>query len=72
MGSSQISGGLHTSIGVAKEGTVSERNGDKSRFGRERKRKIYERKRIRDLRKALENNATTKQKLVLKQTCGTL
>ena len=52
MGSSQISGGLHTSIGVAKEGTVSERNGDKSRFGRERKRKIYERKRIRDLRKA--------------------
>jgi hypothetical protein len=36
---------------------VSERNGDKSRFGRERKRKIHERKRIRDLRKALENNA---------------
>jgi hypothetical protein len=36
---------------------VSERNGDKARFGRERKRKIHERKRIRDLRKALENNA---------------
>ena len=36
---------------------MSERNGDKSRFGRERKRKIYERKRIRDLRKALENKA---------------
>jgi len=37
---------------------VSERNGDKSRFGRERKRKIHERRRIRELRKALENNAT--------------
>ena len=37
---------------------MSERNGDKARFGRERKRKILERKRIRDLRKALENNAT--------------
>ena len=38
---------------------MSERNGDKARFGRERKRRIHERKRIRDLRKALENNATT-------------
>jgi hypothetical protein len=37
---------------------VSERNADKARFGRERKRKILERKRIRELRKALENNAT--------------
>jgi hypothetical protein len=37
---------------------VSERNGDKARFGRERKRKIHERKRIRELRKALETNAT--------------
>jgi hypothetical protein len=36
---------------------VSERSGDKSRFGRERKRKIHERERIRELRKALENNA---------------
>ena len=37
---------------------MSERNGDKARFGRERKRKILERKRIRELRGALENNAT--------------
>jgi len=37
---------------------MSVRNGDKARFGRERRRKIYERKRIRELRKALENNAT--------------
>lgn len=37
---------------------MSERNGDKARFGRERKRKILERKRIRELRKALENNPT--------------
>jgi hypothetical protein len=37
---------------------VSGRNGDKSRFGRLRKRKILERKRIRELWKALENNAT--------------
>jgi hypothetical protein len=37
---------------------VSERNGDKARFGRERKRKTLQRKRIRELRKALENNAT--------------
>jgi hypothetical protein len=35
---------------------MSKRNGDKARFGRERKRKIYERKRIRELRKALEND----------------
>jgi hypothetical protein len=34
---------------------VSERNGDKARFGRERKRKILERKRIRELRKWLED-----------------
>jgi hypothetical protein len=35
---------------------VSERNGDKARFGRERKRRILERKRIRELRKWLEDN----------------
>ena len=35
---------------------MSERNGDKARFGGERKRKIHERKRIRELRKALEKN----------------
>ncbi len=33
---------------------MSERNGDKARFGRLRKRKILERKRTRELRKALE------------------
>ena len=37
---------------------MSERNGDKSRFGRERKRKIQERKRIREFQKALEDDAT--------------
>jgi len=36
---------------------MSVRNGDKARFGRERKRRISERQRIRELRKALENNA---------------
>jgi len=35
---------------------MSKRNGDKARFGRERKRKILERKRIRELRLALQNN----------------
>ncbi len=37
---------------------MSEKNGDKARFGRERKRKIYERKRIRELRKTLANSPT--------------
>jgi len=36
------------------EGTVSERNGDKARFGRERKRRILRRESIRGFRKALE------------------
>jgi hypothetical protein len=34
---------------------MSERNGDKARFGRERKQKILRRKRIREFRIALEN-----------------
>ena len=33
---------------------MSERTGDKARFGRERQRKILRRMRIRELRKALE------------------
>ncbi len=33
---------------------MSERNGDKARFGRLRKRRTLERKRIRELREALE------------------
>jgi hypothetical protein len=33
---------------------MSERNGDKARFGRERQRKLLRRKRTRILRKALE------------------
>ncbi len=33
---------------------MSERNGDKARFGRERRRKILRRKLTRELRKALE------------------
>jgi len=39
-------------MGLTKEETVSERNGDKARFGRERRRKILRRKRTRELRKA--------------------
>jgi hypothetical protein len=35
---------------------MSERNGDKARFGRERKRKILDRKRIREFRAALEHD----------------
>jgi hypothetical protein len=34
---------------------MSERNGDKARFGRERKRKIHYRKRVREVRLALAN-----------------
>jgi len=33
---------------------MSERNGDKARFGRLRKQKVLLRKRVRELRKALE------------------
>ncbi len=39
---------------LAREVTVSERNGDKARFGRERRGKILRRKRTEELRKALE------------------
>ena len=46
---------------------MSERNGDKARFGRERKRKILERKRIRELRKALENKAPRTEVVESKQ-----
>jgi hypothetical protein len=45
---------LNLSIGLTREGTVSEKNGDKARFGRERQRKILRRKRTGELRKALE------------------
>jgi hypothetical protein len=37
---------------------MSQRNGDKSRFGQERRQKIFRRKRIRELRKALESKAS--------------
>jgi hypothetical protein len=36
---------------------MSERNGDKARFGRERKRKILNRKRAREYWHALENKS---------------
>jgi hypothetical protein len=45
---------LNLSIGLTREGTVSEKNGDKARFGRDRQRKILRRKRTGELRKALE------------------
>jgi len=38
---------------------VSERNGDKARFGRERRRKILRRKLTREVRKALETKQTS-------------
>jgi len=38
---------------------MSERNGDKSRFGRLRKQKILRRKRSRELRKVLETQRQT-------------
>lgn len=39
---------------------MSERNGDKARFQRERKRKILHRMRIRELLKALEHHKALK------------
>jgi hypothetical protein len=39
---------------------VSERNGDKARYQRERKRKILHRTRIRELREALEGKKAVK------------
>jgi len=59
MGPSQISSGLNLTIGLTKEATVSERNGDKARFGRERRRKILRRKLTREVRKALETKQTS-------------
>jgi hypothetical protein len=53
MGPRKIVCQFDRSVGFAREGIVSEINGDKARFGRQRKRQILERKRIRELRKAL-------------------
>jgi hypothetical protein len=39
---------------------MSERNGDKARFQRERKRKVLHRMRIRDLRKTQEQDKAAK------------
>jgi len=46
--------------GTLKEEFMSQRNGDKARFDRQRKKKSLHRKRIRDLRKvlALQNKTT--------------
>jgi hypothetical protein len=59
MGPSQISCRLIRKPGHASEEVVSERNGDKSRFGRLRKQKILQRKRSRELRMALETQRQT-------------
>ena len=59
MGPGQINSGLNLNIGLTKEATVSERNGDKARFGRERRRKILRRKLTREVRKALETKQTS-------------
>jgi hypothetical protein len=45
---------------IEREGNVSERNGDKARFQRERKRKVLHRMRIRELRKALKQSKPAK------------
>jgi hypothetical protein len=47
----------------AKEGIVSERNGDKARFGKQRQSKLLRRKRLREAWKAmsLENKTRTVQ-----------
>ncbi|MBZ5551575.1 MAG: hypothetical protein LAO21_02565 [Acidobacteriia bacterium] len=39
---------------------MSEQNGDKARFGRERKHRILQRKRTREVRKVLENTGAKK------------
>lgn len=58
MGSSQVGRHLNRCAEFAKEGIVSVRNGDKARFGRLRKQKIHLRKRIREMRGAMENKTT--------------
>ena len=40
---------------------MSERNGDRARFGRDRKRKILNRKRVREFRLALAQNVSAKK-----------
>jgi hypothetical protein len=47
-----LAGHLNRSAKFAKGGIMSERNGDKARFGRLRKRKILLRKRIREIKAA--------------------
>ena len=42
---------------------MSERNGDKARFGRERQRKLLRRKRVRELRKGLKQEGGVGQNL---------
>ena len=58
MGSSQVGRHLNRSAEFAKEEVMSERNGDKARFGRLRKRKILLRKRSREMRDAMESKTT--------------
>ncbi len=50
----EIKTGTILTMGFAEEGTMSERNGDKARFGREHWRKTLRRKCTRELRKVLE------------------
>src|SRR5262245_3908733 len=59
----RLNGRIETDwIQRVKEGIVSEKNGDKSRFGQERQRKILRRKRVRELRMRLDlENKTTGQ-----------
>jgi hypothetical protein len=43
----------------AKEGIVSQRNGDKARFGKQRQSKLLRRKRLREAWKAMSHENTT-------------
>ena len=58
MAAGQTCGRLNGRTELVREGSVSQRNGDKARFNRLRKSKIFRRKTIREFRKTLENNAT--------------
>lgn len=46
---------------------MSEGNGDKARFGRQRRQKTLRRKRIRELRKALEIKEQAKETLAVRK-----
>ncbi len=54
MAAGQTCGRLNGRTELVREGSVSQRNGDKARFNRLRKRKVLLRKQTREFRRALE------------------